>query len=167
MFGHLPWGRLKLLKECWLDDDSEKSVLMHVSDVWDRLRKAIKFAQKNLKSAQHRMKRWYDKKARCRNSNPGDKVLVLSPIHGNPLQARYSGPYTIERRVNYIDYVVNTPDRQKERRLCHINMLKPYCEKGQVEVPVTTVASCADIYTGEQRISSARGGGEKPKIEKL
>ena len=65
VFGHLPRGPLKLLKECWLDDDSEKSVLMHVSDVWDRLRKANELAQKNLKSAQHRMKRWYNKKARC------------------------------------------------------------------------------------------------------
>ena len=123
---------------------------MHVSDVRDRLRKAKEFAQKNLKSAQHRMKRWYDKKARCRDFNPGDNVLVLLPIHGNPLQARYSGPYTIEQRVNDVDYVVNTPDRRKERRLCHINMLKPYCEKGQVEVPVTTVSSCADTQENKE-----------------
>ena len=65
VFGHLPRGPLKLFIECWLDDDSEKSVLMHVSDVRDRLRKANEFAQKNLKSAQHHMKRWYDKKERC------------------------------------------------------------------------------------------------------
>ena len=56
VFGHLPWGPLKLLKECWLDDDSEKSVCMHVSDIQDKLRKANEFAQKNLKSAQHCMK---------------------------------------------------------------------------------------------------------------
>ena len=129
VFGHLPRGPLKLFKECWLDDDSEKSVLMHVSNVQDRPRKANEFAQKNLKSAQHRMKRLYDKKARCRDFNPGDIVLVLLPIHSNPLQARYSSPYTIEQRVNDVDYVVNTPDCRKERRLCHINMLKPYCEK--------------------------------------
>ena len=52
--------------------------------------------------------------------------------------------------MNDVDYVVNTPDRQKERRLCHINMLKPYCEKGQVEVPVTTVASCADTQENKE-----------------
>ena len=39
VFGHLPRGPLKLFKECWLDDVSEKSVLMQVSDVWDRLSK--------------------------------------------------------------------------------------------------------------------------------
>ena len=57
------------------------------------------------------MKQWYDKKARSRDFNPGDKVLVLLPINGNSLQARYSGPYTIEQRVNDVDYVVNTSDR--------------------------------------------------------
>ena len=50
VFGHLPCGPLKLFKECWLDDDPEKSVLVHVSDVRERLRKANEFAQKNLKS---------------------------------------------------------------------------------------------------------------------
>ena len=56
VFGQLPCGPLKLFKECWLDDDPEKSVLVHVSDVWKRLRKANEFAQRNLKSAQHCMK---------------------------------------------------------------------------------------------------------------
>ena len=141
MFGHLPRGPLKLFKEYWLDDDPEKSVLVRVSNVWERLRKANQF-QKNLESAQHRMKVWYDKKARYREFNPGDKVLVLLPIHGNPLQARYSGPYIIEQKVNEVDYVANTPDHRKERRLCHINMLKPYSEKGQVKGTVATVARC-------------------------
>ena len=150
VFGHLPRGPLILFKECWLDDDPEKSVLVHVSDVRERLRKANEFAQKNLKSAQHCMKVWYDKKARYREFNPGDKVLVLLPIHGNPLQARYSGPYTIERKVNEVDYVVNTPDHRKERRLCHINMLKPYYDKGQVKGTVATVARCVATRESDQ-----------------
>ena len=52
--------------------------------------------------------------ARYGEFNPEDKVLVLLPIHGNSLQAQYSGPYTIERKVNEVDYVVNTPDRQNK-----------------------------------------------------
>ena len=52
--------------------------------------------------------------------------------------------------MNDVDYVVNTPDCRKERRLCHINMLKPYYEKGQVEVPVITVASCADTQENKE-----------------
>ena len=42
----------------------------------------------------------------------GDKVLVLLPIADNPLQARYHGPYTIERCINDVNY-----DRRKQRQL--------------------------------------------------
>ena len=55
----------------------------------------------------------------------GDKVLVLLPIIGNPLQARYHGLYTVEH-VNDVDYVVITPARRNQRQLCRINMLKEY-----------------------------------------
>jgi len=68
------------------------------------------------------MKVWYDRRARERVFNVGDKVLVLLPIVGNP----FHGPYTIERCVNVVNYVVSTPDRRKQRQLCHVNMLKGY-----------------------------------------
>ena len=38
-----------------------------------------------------------------RRFKPGDKVLVLLPIHGHPLQAQYSGPFIVEKRVNNVD----------------------------------------------------------------
>jgi len=49
--------------------------------------------------------------------NLGDKVLVLLPIPGHPLQAvvHYSGPYAIEEKVNDLNYVVQTPKRRKGR----------------------------------------------------
>ena len=80
-------------------------------------------ARKNLSQVQTQMKVWYDRE---RVFNVGDQVLVLLPIVGNPLQARYHGPYTIEDCVNDVNYVVSTPDRRKPRLLCHINMLKEY-----------------------------------------
>lgn len=75
------------------------------------------------------MKVWHDQKARERTFNVGDRVLVLLPITGHPLQAKYHGPYAVEHQVNDVDYVVSTPDRWKQRQLCHINMLKKYHTK--------------------------------------
>jgi hypothetical protein len=57
----------------------------------------------------------------------GDKVSVLFPIVGNPLQARYSGPYEVVRKISDTNYLVRTPDRRKETQMCHINTLKTYC----------------------------------------
>jgi len=74
------------------------------------------------------MKRWYDRNAKQRHFKVGDKVLVLLPLQNHPLQARYFGPYSVARKVNEVDYVINTPNRRKAQRLCHVNMMKPYVE---------------------------------------
>ena len=67
--------------------------------------------------------------AQERSFDPGDQVLALLPIAGNPLQARYYGPYTIEKKLSDLNYVVNTQGRHKQRQLCHIDMLKPYISR--------------------------------------
>ena len=68
----------------------------------------------------------YDKRARERSFEVGDEVLALLPIPGCPLQARYSGPFIVDKKLNEVDYVIATPGRRKQQRLCHINMLKLY-----------------------------------------
>ena len=70
--------------------------------------------------------------------------MVLLPIVGHSLQARFSGPYTIAEKVGDVDYVVNTPDRQKKRRACHVNMLKPYIRRDDESKsqPVLSAVEC-------------------------
>ena len=88
---------LKLLKEKFLsNDDSSLNLLQYVSDFKDRLSKACESARTSLKSAQRKMKRWYDENAKERKFMPGDRVLALLPIPGKPLQVRYYGPYTVD-----------------------------------------------------------------------
>ena len=146
VFGHTPRGPLKLLKEVWLTDDLSNGLLTHISDVRDRLKRANDMAQEKLRDNQKCMKTWYDRKARTRMFHPGDKVLALLPIHGNPLQARYCGPYTIEKKTSDVDYVINTPGRRKSKRLCHVNMLKPYHSKDDMTTcrPIANVASISN-----------------------
>ena len=98
VFGHTVRGPLKLLKEKFLsDDDRSLNLLQYVSDFKIRLSKACEAAWSNLKSAQSKMKLRYDENAQDRNFEPGDKVLALLPIPGKPLQARYYGPYTVDK----------------------------------------------------------------------
>ena len=138
VFGHTPRGPLKLLKEAWLTEDSSDGLLTRICDVRERLRKANDVAQEKLRDTQRTMKTWYDKKARIRKFRPGDQVLALLPIHGNPLQAKYCGPYTVEKKTTEVDYIINTPGRRKSKRLCHVNMLKPYYSK-------TNPATCRPV----------------------
>ncbi|KAJ8034287.1 hypothetical protein HOLleu_21057 [Holothuria leucospilota] len=80
------------------------------------------------------MKAWYDKTTVKREFKPGDKVLVFLPVSGQPLQARFQGPYVIERKVNDTDYVILTPDKRKSKRVCHINMMKRYYEREDCDI---------------------------------
>ena len=125
VFWHTVHGPLKLLKEKFLsDDDSSLNLLEYVSDI-----KACEAVGSNLKSAQSKMKLRYDENAQDRNFEPGDKVLALLPIPGKPLQDRYYGPYTVDKKLSDVNYIVNTPGRHKQNQLCHINMLKKYIDR--------------------------------------
>ena len=135
VFGHAVRGPLLLLKEKWLDEDPEKiSVLKYVATFKDRLFRAGQIAKRNLQESQSKMKVWYDRKAKLRCFEPGDRVLVLFPVVGNPLQAKYSGPYKVVRKISDTNYLVKTPGRRKETQVCHINMLKAYHEKPKPEL---------------------------------
>ena len=130
-------GPLLLLKEKWLDEDPEKiSVLKYVATFKDRLFRAGQIAKRNLQESQSKMKVWYDRKAKSRCFEPGDRVLVLFPVIGNPLQAKYSGPYKVVKKISDTNYLVKTPDRRKETQVCHINMLKAYHEKPKPELVI-------------------------------
>lgn len=146
-FGHVLCGPLKLLKEAWLTVDSLEDIITQVSDVCHRLLKATEFARKNLQLTQGNMKIWYDKKAHKTLFKPDNKVLVLLPIHGHPLQTHYCGPFVVEKRVSEVDYVIKTPGCCKDNRLCHMNILKGYQEGEDVAESESKVVSVVAMAT--------------------
>ena len=73
---------LQLVKEKWLDEHTELNLLDYVSKFKEKIYYACKVAQDNLKHVQHRMKVWYDKNAKVRIFQPGDKVIVFLPVPG-------------------------------------------------------------------------------------
>ena len=86
------------------------------------------------------MKARYDNHVIDRKFKPGDKVLALLPIPGRPLQARYFGPYTIDKKTSDLNYIINTPGRRKNKQMCHVNMLKEYFDRdSSISKPITVV----------------------------
>ena len=81
-----------------------------------------------------KMKTWYDRKAQQHSL-----ILILVtkfwfcyPFQGmHLLQAKYSKPYSIEKKINDLNYVVGTPDKWKEKWGCHINMIRLYQARDQ------------------------------------
>ena len=86
------------------------------------------------------MKARYDNHVIDRKFKPGDKVLALLPIPGRPLQARYFGPYTNDKKTSDLNYIINTPGRRKNKQMCHVNMLKKYFDRdSSISKPITVV----------------------------
>ena len=108
-----PGTILLLLKEKWLDEDPEDiSVLKYVATFKDRLFRAGQMAERNLHKSQSKMTVWYNRKTKSRCFEPGDRVLVLFPVVGNPLQAKYSGPYNVFKKSSDTNYLVKSPGRR-------------------------------------------------------
>lgn len=125
-FAHTPHGPLAMLKDQWLNDSPMKNILSYVSDFCSQLHRAHDLARQNFGRAQAKMKCLYDHKNKDRHFKVSDKVLVLLSIPGSALQAHSSGPYMVEHKLSDRDYVIATPDRHQQKRLRHVNTLKPY-----------------------------------------
>ena len=142
VFGNTVRGPLKLLKEKFLSqEDTPLNLLQYVSDFRSKLLTACEAAMSNLKKAQGKMKQNFDKNTKERSFKSEDKVLALLPIPGRPFQARYVCPYTVEKKASDLNYIITTPDRRKQKQLCHINMLKEYVDRDGSDVASVNVIS--------------------------
>lgn len=161
VFGHTVRGPLKMLKENWLSEQrSECNLLNYVGSFRERLHDACKLAQAALESTQTKMKRRFDKTAVVRSFSEGDKVLVLLPVQGAALQAKFSGPYVVDKKLSDTNYVIRTPERRRKSRVCHVNMLKLYVgreegeeSKSSVIIPVALAVSVSDSDVDEDGLS--------------
>lgn len=157
VYGHTPRGPLKLVKDSWLQENSSDELLDYVARIKDRLWQATELAKKHLLGAQSRIKGQFDRKAKVREFRPGDKVLLYLPIPKSSLQSKYFGPYTVNRKVSDTGYIIDTPDRCRKTRYCHINLLKAYYDRSTCS-PVLTVETeeiGAQICESEVRLNNS------------
>lgn len=168
IYAHGFRGPLKILKENILNTDSNVkcNILDFVSRFRERLHAACSLARESLSVAQSGMKRRYDANALSRCFQPGDEVLVLLPIPGSALSARFSGPYRILEKISDTDYVIDTPDRRRQSRVCYINMLKPYHSRTspitstvQIAGPAISSAAVCDVLSSSLHLPSADDDG--------
>lgn len=84
-----------------------------------RLVQARELAKTKLEKQQKVMKRLYDRTVEPHVFEPGDQVLVLRPLVCSPFEAKFDGPYVVQRKVSDLNYVIVTPGRKKSTKLSH------------------------------------------------
>ena len=87
----------------------------------------MKIAQAELLKSRKKNKMLYDRRAKRREFQESDKVLLLLPTDTNKLLMQWKGPYEIMSRCGKgSDYRV---EMNKKVKTFHANMLKKYIER--------------------------------------
>jgi hypothetical protein len=121
-------GPLDIVAEKWTSEEerNDDNVISYVLEMRQKLAEALELAHEELANSQVTMKTWYDAKARTRELEVGDEVLVLLPMTAKCLEAEWQGPYPITRKIGKVDYEVNVGKSRKQLRVYHVNMLKKW-----------------------------------------
>lgn len=133
LYGRRVRGPLDLLQEAWeqprLAEGS--SVISYVLKMRDKMEKKAGLVKDKLERAQQVQAQWYDRAARQRTLQPGQKVHLLLPTMENKLLARWQGPYQVCRRLGPVTYEIEMPERRKAKQTFHVNLLKEWHERDQ------------------------------------
>ncbi|XP_065928583.1 uncharacterized protein [Magallana gigas] len=131
LYGRYVRGPLAILRDSLEEDEADSqlqpSVLSYILETNEKLAKMADIVSENEEVSKIEQKRYYDRKARHRSFEVGDKVLVLLPTSTKKLLAQWKGPVSVTEKVSPIDYRVQYDNGV--RKVYHINMLKRWIER--------------------------------------
>ena len=94
---------MAILKELWSNTETTpevKSTYQYVIDLQSRLQDTCEMARDALIKAKATQKKHFDVKARNREFQAGDKVLLLLPTDNNKLLTQWKGPFEVIERLH-------------------------------------------------------------------
>ena len=144
IFGSQPRGPLELLRQNWTKEEVEeeaRTVSKYVQDLRERLHLVRTMAMENLKKARQRQERNYNRRAKDRDLQVGDKVLLLLPKNTNKLQICWRGPFEVTQKMSDTNYRVKIGNKNK---VYHVNLLKRYFERETVGQALVAIAIAED-----------------------
>ena len=132
LYGRNVRGPMQILRELWSVEETDEHARLtyqYVIDLRERLEKTCTLAQDNVRRLDIKQNAFYDKRARSRKFDVGDKVLLLLPSESNKVLLQWNGPYEVLEVVNAMNYKINV---KGVVNTYPANMLKLYVERQNV-----------------------------------
>ena len=129
LYGRNVRGPMQILKELWSVEETDQRALLtyqYVIDLKERLERTCKLAQDIVRKMDVKQNASYDKRARSRKLDVGDKVLLLLPNECNKLLLQWNGPYEVVEVVNVMNYKINV---KGVVNTYPANMIKQYVQR--------------------------------------
>ena len=143
VYGRQVRSPLDVLYEGWVDVEfGEFDVELWTDWLGQRMKVWSEIAREKGLEASETRKKHFDKKAVSRVLKVGDKVLCRIPGMVKKLQESWKGPYTVKKKLNDVDYLVET--RKGKSKVLHINNLKLFKEREDRVRRLTVVADCVE-----------------------
>ncbi|XP_067944465.1 uncharacterized protein [Watersipora subatra] len=148
LYGRTVKGPMSILKQLWSGENQDEKTMTtykYVLELRQKLDDMMNLAQCSLKKSQQRNKLYFDKHAKDRKFQNGDKVLVLLPTHSSKLLMQWKGPYSIIKSNhssnNYLIRIM-----EGEEKTFHANLLKKYYDRAEDKADY---ALCARITSAD------------------
>lgn len=129
IYGRTIRGPMAILRELWskdVPDEDLQSTYQYVFDLRNRMEETCKLVEQSLRETQTKAKKHFDRKAKARKLQIGDKVLILLPTNSHKMLMTWKGPYTVVQCIGLTDYRIQLESCTK---VFHINMLKKYFDR--------------------------------------
>ena len=115
-----------MIKDKWLSNKEDGDVCKYVIDMKNKLASSCKspicLSHKKISNVNMR-------ESVPRKLDVGDQVLLLLPLPGSPLKAKYQDPFQVVQNAGGLNYVVATPGRRKKKQLCHVSLIKTHHDR--------------------------------------
>ena len=161
VYGRQVRSPLDVLYEGWVDVEySEFDVELWTDWLGKRMKIWSEIAREKGLEASAERKLYFDKKAVVRVLKPGDKVLCRIPGMIKKLRESWKGPYTVKKKLNDVDYLVET--RKGKTKVLHINNMKLYKEREERARRLTVVADCVE---DDPELVGVRLGEQCPRFD--
>jgi transposase InsO family protein len=159
VYGRTVRGPLRVLRESWTAEEDpggklKPNVYRYLFDLRQTLEKCSAKAVQNASESQADYKKWYDRFARTRSFQPGQRVLVLLPSSTNRMLAQWQGPFTVIRKVNTMNYEIDLGHRHTT---LHVNMLKLVEERAPVIANVVLLDENFDDHEDQYPLNNLAG----------
>ena len=168
VYGRQVRSPLDVLYEGWVDVEYEEFDVERWSDwLGQRMKIWSEVAREKGLEASAARKQHFDAKAVTRVLKPGDKVLCRIPGMIKKLRESWKGPYTVKKKLNDVDYLVEI--RQGKSKVLHINNLKLFKEREESIRRLTVVGEYVEDDPGLKgiRMGATCSGFDEKDIEAL
>ena len=139
LYGRTVRGPMQILRELWSVEETDEHARLkyqYVIDLRECLEKTCKLAQDNVRKLDIKQNAFYEKRARSRKFDVGDRVLLLLPSESNKVLLQWNGPYEVLEVVNVMNY------KSKDHR-------DPTVHRVIVDTVTSNYATCGDVTHGD------------------